>query len=351
MQLEELKRKRTKPAILEALQSLPKNLEQTYDNALNRISEDDREIAFRALIIIGFIPEPIDLDSVAEAALIEPMRNTTFDTDSRLLDPAHHMLELLGSFISVTSPWPFNVWPKISPGSASMASGRVSRSSFGSMGGQAVVELAHFSVKEYLSSRWDKVMTASYPGTFIRPSDHVYGCCVVYLSYLLGQDCASFRRQEFNEKFPFAYFSQLIPPGNINHKPSTAMQELLASQWFEILTSPLRLERWDDIRRTKFFITRPITDENPPISLASKLGLEQVVEFLSKKDQNNLGNKENAIDILKVAVGSQSKSLETEPNSPMDLNRALHSAMNNETIIAAEQRRYAVVEWLARHTE
>ncbi|EMR61265.1 putative ankyrin repeat protein [Eutypa lata UCREL1] len=53
LQLEELKRKRTKPAILEALQSLPKNLEQTYENALNRISEDDREIAFRALIIIG----------------------------------------------------------------------------------------------------------------------------------------------------------------------------------------------------------------------------------------------------------------------------------------------------------
>lgn len=43
---------------------------------------------FRALVIIGFFPERLNLESVAAAAVMDPMRSTTFDANWRLLDPA-----------------------------------------------------------------------------------------------------------------------------------------------------------------------------------------------------------------------------------------------------------------------
>ena len=124
----------------------------------------------------------MDIDSVAEASVVELVPDTTYD-----------IMKLLESFITVTNPWPFTVWPVVSPESSSAASGRASQASFQGMVGQAVVTLAHFSVTGFLA-RWDRrLMRVSYSGPPIHPAGHVYRCRVVYLAYLLEQDCVSFQ--------------------------------------------------------------------------------------------------------------------------------------------------------------
>ena len=178
MQLEELKLQWTRPAILEALQSLPGDLDQAYDVALSRIPHDLRETMFRALVVIGFFPEPLNLESVAEAVVMDPMRSMTFDSNWRLLDPAKSLLDYLGSFISVAKVWNADAWSAAAPASPSAASISTMASSTGSVLNETTAELAHSSVKEFVSARWDRIAAESHGlegQPTATPTDHIHG--------------------------------------------------------------------------------------------------------------------------------------------------------------------------------
>ena len=115
------------------------------------------------------------------------------------------------------------------------------------------------------------------------PTDHVHGCCVVYLAHLLRQDCAAFTRNAFDEQFPFAYFAQLVTPGGIlRHAPSPPMRRRLAPLWAEIFASSLMLDRWAHLRRAKYF-TPSVAADDDPVALAAQLGLHDVVRALQAR--------------------------------------------------------------------
>ena len=200
--------------------------------ALGKVPHDLRETMFRALVVIGFFPEPLNLESVAEAVVMDPMRSMTFDSNWRLLDPAKSLLDYLGSFISVAKVWNADAWSAAAPASPSAASISTMASSTGSVLNEATAELAHSSVKEFVSARWDRIAAESHSVEVeptVTPTDHVHGCCVVYLAHLLRQDCAAFTRNAFDEQFPFAYFAQLVTlDGILRHAPSPPMRRRLA---------------------------------------------------------------------------------------------------------------------------
>lgn len=108
---------------------------------------------FRALVIIGFFPERLNLESVAAAAVMDPMRSTTFDANWRLLDPAKSLLDYLGSFISLAKVWNPDAGSAAASASPSAASASTMASSTGSVLNGATAELAHSSVKEFVSAR------------------------------------------------------------------------------------------------------------------------------------------------------------------------------------------------------
>ncbi|KAJ7443983.1 hypothetical protein FB451DRAFT_1376537 [Mycena latifolia] len=76
--------KNTVKAVQEALRHLPKDLSHTYDEAMNRIknqNEDDRHFALQALTWVAYAKWPLSVAELREALAIEPDA-TTLDVDN-----------------------------------------------------------------------------------------------------------------------------------------------------------------------------------------------------------------------------------------------------------------------------
>ncbi|KAJ7444029.1 ankyrin repeat-containing domain protein [Mycena latifolia] len=83
---ESLATKNTVKAVREALQHLPNNLNHTYEEAMNRIknqNEDDTQLALQALTWVAYAKRPLSLAELQEALAIEPDA-TTLDVDNLL---------------------------------------------------------------------------------------------------------------------------------------------------------------------------------------------------------------------------------------------------------------------------
>ncbi|KAJ7444049.1 ankyrin repeat-containing domain protein [Mycena latifolia] len=81
---EPLATKNTVKAVREALQHLPKGLNYTYEEAMNRIksqNEDDRQLALQALTWVAYAKRPLSVAELREALAIEP-DVTTLDVDN-----------------------------------------------------------------------------------------------------------------------------------------------------------------------------------------------------------------------------------------------------------------------------
>ncbi|KAJ7440455.1 ankyrin repeat domain-containing protein, partial [Mycena latifolia] len=81
---ESLATKNTIKAVREALRHLPKNLNHTYEEAMNRIknqNEDDRQLALQALTWVAYAKRPLSVAELREALAIEPDA-TTLDVDN-----------------------------------------------------------------------------------------------------------------------------------------------------------------------------------------------------------------------------------------------------------------------------
>lgn len=87
--------------MLEALKNLPETLDDTYARILTNTSEGDQRDARRALWWLASSNRLLRIEEVAEAAVVDPELSPPFDPESRLLDPSHDILEILGSLVTV----------------------------------------------------------------------------------------------------------------------------------------------------------------------------------------------------------------------------------------------------------
>ncbi|KAI9641807.1 hypothetical protein NHQ30_009667 [Ciborinia camelliae] len=121
-QLDSLKRCRTTRQLRVALKSLPKTLNATYHRLISEIREEDTEIAIAALKWLVICETTLTIAQLAEATAMGFNSRAPFDVENRLADPCD-LFHILGSLVSVDMTY-----------------------------GEEEIKLAHFSVREYLTS-------------------------------------------------------------------------------------------------------------------------------------------------------------------------------------------------------
>ncbi|KAJ7270980.1 ankyrin repeat-containing domain protein [Mycena rebaudengoi] len=152
LHIDSLATKSTVKAVREALQSLPEDLEHTYDEAMERIeaqNKDDREIARRTLIWVAYAKRPLTLFQLQEALAINP-DSKALDADS-LLDVEIILSVCVGLVIVEASQW-FGLDPRYS-----------------------IVRLVHLTIQEYL----DRVRPTRFP----EAQTEITRNCLVYIAY------------------------------------------------------------------------------------------------------------------------------------------------------------------------
>ena len=151
-----------------ALEKLPPDLDSTYDEILLRVEFADREYLKRALQFVVFSVRPMTLIEVAEAVIIEP-EICEVDEDARLQRPTD-LLDIGRSLFILGYREPHR---------------------------DPVLELSHYSVKEYLMSERAKRGLAKYFALDKVSADtHIAKCSLTYL----GMDYFEKIWQDFDRK-------------------------------------------------------------------------------------------------------------------------------------------------------
>ncbi|KAI5837417.1 hypothetical protein DFP73DRAFT_636146 [Morchella snyderi] len=166
--IRELRRPKT---ILEALKTLPQDLNETYERILLGIkSEDDIKLMRRVLKLIIFAVRPMTIEEVAEASVIEEGIES-LDEDARLNDPSS-LLKISGGILSLTGRF---------------------------------IGLAHYSIQQYITSESTRQGRASH--FFIAEAEAQVEISKICLTYLGFEDfdipVADIRIINRFEHFPF----------------------------------------------------------------------------------------------------------------------------------------------------
>jgi hypothetical protein len=168
-----------------ALAGLPPDLDQTYERILASIDEDYFQYAFRILQWVAFSIRPLTINEVAEVVAIDAKRDPAFDRDEILEDPLE-VLNICSSLIT------FNDTHENDENKA------VKRQ---------VVELAHYSVKEYLVS--DRISAGRAARYSMRDNvchDTITASCLSYLLQFQEPQLRSDTLQSYHLAFYSATF-------------------------------------------------------------------------------------------------------------------------------------------------
>lgn len=177
-QLDVLKHCLDLPDLRRALAALPETLDETYSRILGGIPERQLRKAIILLQFLTWSERPLRLDEAVDALTVDPDETPGFDARNRLSRPEEISKICSGLVVLVTKETPY------------------SDETF------TELQLAHFSVKEYLMSI--RVVEA-----FKRPLDEVNArstitnVCLTYLS-CLEHDLPV---ERIRAKFPFAQYS------------------------------------------------------------------------------------------------------------------------------------------------
>ncbi|KAJ5964304.1 uncharacterized protein N7479_004180 [Penicillium vulpinum] len=128
LSLDNLSTQRSVRAMRQALKNLPSTLRETYANMLERIAPDDWKIAREALFWLSFAKLPLTLNSLNEIVVTDET-STTLDEDMMLVPP-HILLEICQGLITEDQ--------------------------------DGCLNLAHASVKDFLTSDWIRSSRVQY---------------------------------------------------------------------------------------------------------------------------------------------------------------------------------------------
>ncbi|KAH9208851.1 hypothetical protein DL95DRAFT_311039, partial [Leptodontidium sp. 2 PMI_412] len=169
-QLDSLETCRNKKQLVKALESLPADLDETYNRILLSIRRDDIIYAIQILRWLVFSPRPLLLTEVAEIAALDADRYPAFDRDEVLEDPLD-VLSICSSLVTVA-----DTNNATNDGSEYVLGGRV-------------IILAHYSVKEYLIS--ERICGSQAASFYLKPllcHQTIAKCCLHYLLQFEGSD-------------------------------------------------------------------------------------------------------------------------------------------------------------------
>ncbi|KAJ5459469.1 hypothetical protein N7530_011413 [Penicillium desertorum] len=148
LSLDNLSTQRSVRAMRQALRNLPGTLRETYANMLERIAPDDWKVAHEALFWLSFTKQPLTLRSLNEIVVTDET-SKTLDEDMMLVPP-HILLEICQGLITEDQ--------------------------------DGYLNLAHASVKDFLTSDWIRSSRVQYfaldPATADQKAMH---SCLTYL--------------------------------------------------------------------------------------------------------------------------------------------------------------------------
>ena len=174
--LKMLKKCLKRSKLRKTLATLPKTLDQTYERILSEIDEDFAEDASRVLQWLYYSERPITLDAMVDVLATDLKNDHSFNPEERLSDPQQVVI-ICSSLVHVTEEHTLH--------------GKLEK----------YLQLAHFSVKEYLTS--GRIQTTSFLPHLVdnlSASIAITKTCLAYLNSFPGSATLD---KEFSLKFPF----------------------------------------------------------------------------------------------------------------------------------------------------
>jgi hypothetical protein len=103
IQLNELRRYRSRYQVEQQLRCLPKDLYESYDRIVYRIEEKDRKDALKLFQWLAFSIRPLKLDELAEVVAVDfESRDLPWFDRNRRYDDTEGILEVCSGFVSIT---------------------------------------------------------------------------------------------------------------------------------------------------------------------------------------------------------------------------------------------------------
>jgi ankyrin repeat protein len=262
--LDSLKKCLKASAVRKALKSLPKTLDDTYARILLNIDPEYHQEAITALNWLAFSKRPLRIEELAEAVVINPQANPPFNPEDRLRNP-HSILQILSSLVTISSRTDtddFSDWEE--PGEVEE------------------IKLAHFSVKEYLTS--DRVIPELSP---FRITDVTANRAIAEnsLLYIMSYDHAENKSSSDRdlEEFPLLQYACRFWHAHVitdQHATESSIFALI----FKLFISDSGLSSWLQVCRPDIVWQVPFSNRDDgfalPLYYASYLGLHCVVKML-----------------------------------------------------------------------
>lgn len=255
------------------LRSLPKTLDETYERILLDINANYRQEAIGALQWLAFSERPLAIRELAEAVVVDPRKEIPYDLEDRFLDSCD-ILKILSTLVTTYE-------------------------TEDSSQDDTMIRMAHFSVKEYLTSERNRAGSAAqFSVTSIDAHHFLTKSCLLYMKYYAsahrrcGKDLRGASDHEFTERFeeaPLLKYSCSFWMGHLK-----AISGTLEPSLINMVTDFLDSEygRTDWLAMWMFLKERHMDwDYDDQLSIlyhASYQGVECVVKMLLKgcKDLN-----------------------------------------------------------------
>ena len=268
------------PKLRKTLATLPKTLDDTYARILCNIDDEYQQYALHILQWLAFSMRPLHLKELAEVVSIDINDHPKFDPQRRLPDP-EDVVEICSSLITVTD--------KLSDDDE--------LNQFYSEPYGAYVALAHFSVKEYLTS--DIIRQGKAVKFNLDETDCHVTLTKDCLAYLFHFDKLGSLTSDVFAECPLAQYAALYLPGHARvaeKKDNAICQDLFLAKgeafrnWVRLdaLLYPLESDLLKLPRSTNF-----------PIHYAWEAGLsESVRAFINKGAKFNAQDEEYRNDLI-----------------------------------------------------
>jgi len=234
------------------LATLPRGLESTYDQILQRISDDDADNAMTLLQWLALAMQPLNTKELAIVVAFD-QSTMTFD-DTQALSSPDDVITICSSLVT--------------------------------KGTDDRVSLAHASVREYLVKKPRMLRSAELCINEIgKGNASIVACCLTYILKLEKNPLyQSLLKEDVDSLFPLAFYAAIFWPGH--YKGSTKETSLLniVMQVFqqEGFLNWIRVNDPDFDRPHRGFNGQP-----GPLYYASVLGLPEVAEKLVTQDDVN----------------------------------------------------------------
>jgi ankyrin repeat protein len=242
--------------IRRALDELPETLDETYARTLEEIDEQNRDYAHRLFQCVAAASRPLLVNELAEflAFDFEAGLTPTFLADWRPEDPTHAVLSVCSSLLAVVEP----------------------------EGGSLVVQFAHFSVKEYLTSARLAKATATVSRFHVSMTAAHTIVAQACLGVLLHLD--ENITKDSLEEFPLAEYAAEHWVGHARYEDVSLKVQDGMKRLFDPSESYLFTWVWvhdpeDSDRRIRRY-ERPVEARATPLHYAAFCGLHDVAAFL-----------------------------------------------------------------------